>query len=630
MPARNFIYPTLLSISLLINLTGLCQVPYNLIDNRQHKYCEPCQQVIHEKPPEVLFGININANGDIYFSMANKQWFDKLFKSNSYGITTDLVSKDRYTCDKMPAKMISLPMGTMIQPVYKKDLVKNQEELSQGDIYVKIGTVPKNLKNKQLEANLVILNGNFICYYSNFVNIDRSVWQLLPMGLFTDSLLDGNLTNSKTDGDFFTYTKKIQLQIPFSKGSTVFNDDYMRGLSDSLDLLNYKIQKIEVRAYSSVEGPEKINMDLMNRRADAMIKALEKTQPGLHRIKILTAENWLEFFKEIEGTEFDNFRELSKLQIKQKLSDATVAKKIEPLLSKERKVLTTIYLDSKSPGMNLSESSILSEFQKAITEKDVQKARAIQKALVSEIIDKKLPLEYMGKLEVPASKEFSPLLNDREVYKYLLKATTEYEALEAFLSLKKIDPDNGRINYNICVLRFFMWQYGGDTLSKQSLMNEIKALSNQGINATLVKRMLINYHILKCEDQMRVFDYAGKDSSLNFIHTMYEGLKVNDEDIYSLAKYYAFYAHQEWAEEIIEPRIDKVDVSEDLVFYYVNLLFFQPSSYDSDEFYKAALNAINLNKKRFCDFFLPNDKGGASMQLLEYEEIKKLYCEECK
>lgn len=204
---------------------------------------------------------------------------------------------------------------------------------------------------------------------------------------------------------------------------------------------------------------------------------------------------------------------------------------MEPLLSRGRKVVTTIYLDSKSPVTNVSDSSILDEFKKAINAKQIQKARAIQKELVDRIVDTKLPLHYITKVEVPNSKEYSSVLNDREVYKYLLKATSEYEALEGFLSLRKIDPENGRINYNICVLRFFVWQYGGDSLSKKVLLKEINALPSQKINITLVKRMLINYHILKCEDQMRKFDYAGKDSSLNFIHTTYEGLKLDDEDI---------------------------------------------------------------------------------------------------
>jgi hypothetical protein len=56
---------------------------------------QACMQVIEAKPPEVLFGIRISNNGDVYFSMNNRQWFDKIFKNNSYGVTVDLISKDR-------------------------------------------------------------------------------------------------------------------------------------------------------------------------------------------------------------------------------------------------------------------------------------------------------------------------------------------------------------------------------------------------------------------------------------------------------------------------------------------------------------------------------------------------------
>jgi len=36
-----------------------------------------------------------------------------------------------------------------------------------------------------------------------------------------------------------------------------------------------------------------------------------------------------------------------------------------------------------------------------------------------------------------------------------------------------------------------MWQYGGDSISKKTLLDEINALASQGINKTLMKRMLI-------------------------------------------------------------------------------------------------------------------------------------------
>ena len=197
------------------------------------------------------------------------------------------------------------------------------------------------------------------------------------------------------------------------------------------------------------------------------------------------------------------------------------------------------------------------------------------------------------------------------------------------LEIKKLDPENGRVNYNICVLRFFMWQYASDTSSVKLIKQEIESLPKQGVSDLLVQRLQMNYYIMKCEDQMKAYDYKGKDSSLAHIRSVYDKIQPTDVEIYSLANFYSFYSNMEWAQEIIEPRISSIDVDEDLVFYYLNLLFYHPSMYDTKEFYQATLNAINLNVNRFCKFFKPSSSGGASMQLLEYPVIKKFWCAEC-
>lgn len=615
---------------LLLNCVCYSQLPYGLKNGiSSQPYCSRCQQTIAEKPPEVLFGIFIKSNGDVYFSMDNKEWFEKIFRLPTYGITVDIVSKERYKCNLSRNNETDFIRGQLLQPVYKPALIEGNEELRPGTMYVKIGKVPANLLNKELEGNLVILNGNMICYYTNFVNIDRSVWQLLPMGLFTDTLMQIAASGTNEEKESFTYSKKLQFSIPFQKNKITYNKDDIKPLYDSLKLTDYSIRKIEMRAYSSVEGSQKINEQLMEGRAQSLLSALKQYQPSMNRTTIINAENWLEFFRDIEGTKFNDLMGLSKLSIKQKLSDKALADEIEPLLAKQRKAVITLYLETTN-NFKTSTNTIIESFNKAIEQKNISLARVIQKELVDEINDNKIPLDYINKLEIPASKEFSSLLNDREVYRYLLKATSEYEALQNFLELKEIDPDNGKINYNICALRFFTWQFGNDSTVRTFLLNDIKTLASQGIDESLIKRMLINYHILKCDEYNLAFKYDEKDSALNFIRETYKMILLNDEDIYSLARYFTYYSQSDWAQEIIKPRIDQIDVSEDLVFYYLNLLFFDYAQYDSDDFHKAILNAINLNRQRYCNFFLPNDKGGASMQLLEYEMLKLLYCENCK
>ena len=622
----------LVIVLLFLNNQLFSQLPYNLIDGRTNTLCQYCQQQINSKPIEVLFGIQINANGDIFLSMDSKIWFNKIFKNNSYGVTIDLVPKDRYACRGDIKDGNSLPKGTMTAPIYKDEMVNASMDLVGDLIHTKVGKVPAKLKGKTLEGNLVILNGPYICYYTNFVNIDRNVWQLLPMGLFTDSLVNNNLSNddAKSTQDFFTYSKKVELSIPFDKNSSNFSSADLSKTYDSFSLSKFKLKKVDIRAYSSIEGGEKTNKILMQKRADTIIKALKKYNVNLKRINVITAENWLDFYTDIDTSKHKDLNNFSKIEIKQKLTDKALLAEVEPLLARERKAIVTLYLEEKSAEVEMQNDSIIAQFNEAINKKYIDKARSIQKEVVDRIFDNKLPLEYLGKLEVPKTKDFISLQNDKEVYKYLLRATSEYEALDNFIALKKIDSTNGRISYNICALKFFMWKYGNDSTIKKYLLKEINQLTKKGINKPLVTRMLINYQIMKSEDDMIKANYKGKDSALTIIRTIYNDIKLSDEDVYSIAKYFSYYSKQEWAMEIVAPRIGKLNASEDLVFYYLNLLFYKPNEYGSPDFNKATINSINLNKKRYCNFFLPNDKGGASMQLLDNEEIRNTYCAECK
>jgi hypothetical protein len=42
------------------------------------------------------------------------------------------------------------------------------------------------------------------------------------------------------------------------------------------------------------------------------------------------------------------------------------------------------------------------------------------------------------------------------------------------------------------------------------------------------------------------------------------------------------------------------------------------------------LNAINLNKVRFCKLFDPVEKDGLTFQLMENAFLRDTYCESCK
>ena len=103
------------------------------------------------------------------------------------------------------------------------------------------------------------------------------------------------------------------------------------------------------------------------------------------------------------------------------------------------------------------------------------------------------------------------------------------------------------------------------------LKKEIESLRKIGIHDNLVRRLLINYHIILSESHIRNRHYVEKDKAVQFNYESYKPLQLKDHDLVNLAKYFSYYSKFDWARRTLEPRIKSLNVSEDLVFYYLSL-----------------------------------------------------------
>ena len=621
------------ALMMLLVVSGLpvAAQTVKLVDGRNESFCRETKQLIETKPRDVLYGVHINAQGDVNFSMNNRAWFDKIFKNPQDGITVDLVLKDRYACKSTNYASHTLPKGRFMQPVFLNGLRKGIVDNGLDQIEIKIGMVPPELRGRlrDLEGNLVILKDGVICYYTFLVNIDRALWDLLPLGLHTDTVINTDKLLDTTVKEKILYTRKILVTVPFAKSKATFNKADLKPLYDSLHLTDFRIKKIDIRAYSSVEGSEQANHQLQQARARSMIQALQQYQTAGIKKDMIVAENWVEFNRDVQQTTFASYASLTREGVKAKLTDKTVAAQLEPVLAKHRKAVVTIYLDKKNGMETVAGENLASQFKTALAQNQVYKASLIQEEVYSRIADSRLPSSFADKLEIPQEKEFSILLSNRETYRYTLGLTDEWEALENFQLLFKLDSSNGRIRYNICALNFKFWQYDTAFLKPAQFLQDINALKRFQIDNALVQRMLINYHIITCEHSRYRRDYATRDRSLQFIISSYEQLPLSDVEVFSLAKYLSHNAHRNEAEKLVAKRVVSIDVNEDLLFYYLNLQFYKAVD-DYKVTYKSEIeNAISLNKARFCRFFNSINYGGASFQLLGNKSLWELHCEHC-
>jgi hypothetical protein len=613
----------------LFSGTSLFAQYQNIITYNLTVHDEPSIEFVNltrQWPEEARPGIEITDSGEIFFYMNNEEWYKRIFLPGT-SVTVDLVTSDQYDCQNYKGGYGF--KGTVIRPLPQEKFTANRRDSVPGQIRVRMGRVPLTLKDKDVEANFVIIYHNQVCCYLSYIHADAAAWDLLPMGLYTDSLVRvGHLKDSVVKNRF-TFEQKMEVSIPFAKNSDRYQGDALQRLFDSLHLAASDIQRVEIRAFASVEGSEGGNNLLMKGRANAIIAQLRKWQPGLQRVATITTENWLDFYQNVKNTRYSSFASLTRSDVRNKLLDPATSDSLEPVLAKERVVLVTLYYQHRTGFEKTSGRQLTTSLSKSIADKQIDQAREMQLEVFRRIADNRLPAAYLDKLEIPREKTYADLLNDQNLYKYWLKPSGGHATLEECRQLLRLDSGNARVAYNFCALSLLEWQLSPDSFDIGELSAQIKRLEGRGIPSPLVRRMMVNYHILLSARLDAKGLYAETEKSLQYIRDGYASVTLSDEDRFALAKYYTYYTKRKWAEELLMPRVDQPDVSEDLLFYYVNLEFYRPRQFSEAIFQKALLNCLLINRTRYCRFFTSAMKGGASFQLLQYFLFRELYCENC-
>ncbi|MFL5729755.1 MAG: M13-type metalloendopeptidase [Cytophagaceae bacterium] len=299
-------------------------VPANLYGIRNpgkeiDKFCSSCTKFMETLPKEVGYGLSVDPNNDVYFVFTDVDYFNKLFASPTDGLAVDIILRDQYSC-KGPTKTSGswLYRGYLPKPVYQAELKANKTVTKEGYVYVKLFKLPKQFLNKEIELNLILLKNKYFCWYNTFYNLESGHWGLLDMGMYMDTLSEQSLKEKSN-----VLGKRLNFEVPFAKDKAEYAAKDIKPLYDSLKLTNFDIKSISIRAYSSVEGTTERNLQLQQKRAESIVKALQTLQSvQLDSIKteIIVSENWVEFYEDIIDGKFSDMSGLSKDEIKLRLN----------------------------------------------------------------------------------------------------------------------------------------------------------------------------------------------------------------------------------------------------------------------------------------------------------------------
>jgi len=361
--------------------------------------CSYFEQAFRNKPKETSFVIK-REGSKLFFETNDEKWVKQLFKNPTDGISVDIVSKNRYECDR-PAES-SQVKGRLLAPIYTREIKKELKPFEKNSFRVEVGSIPISMLKEDLEFNILFLNENTLCKYYTIYNLASYPWDLLDMGVYLDSLTFKNEKIVSDADQAVTRYKSLRFVIPFEKNKSVYDASDIKPLYDSLRLTDFNIKTIDIKAYASVEGSTERNRELQQERGSSIASSLQTFQSPEIETNITTSENWVEFFNDISRTKYADLKSLSKNEIKGRLVGQT-SKDLESILEDHRKAVVTLELDRIDLYKDKSIEELITLFNTSIKGDQLEEATAIQNSLFEKVKEKNSP-DALKRLEVPNQK----------------------------------------------------------------------------------------------------------------------------------------------------------------------------------------------------------------------------------
>ncbi|MGL1888079.1 MAG: hypothetical protein OCD76_16305 [Reichenbachiella sp.] len=588
--------------------------------------CKDYNTLIKSFPDDIRYGVFIDGR-TIYFTFPSIEHFEQLFDKNSDGIAIDIIQNNQYSCDTKSNLSKKWPnRGYMLAPMYKKQLEENLKLDILKNVVVEYGSLPDQFNPNDIECNLLSLQKKALCDYSIISNMKFENWDLLETGLYWDTIPEKIGTS-----DFQFFYKTLEFTIPFEKDKIEYKEADIKPLYDSLKITGYQINEISIDAYSSIEGSIERNVTLQKGRAQSIINAFQAYQINEIETTISFNENWTQFAKDIKGTEFEYLLKYSKEKIRSELTkNKDFLNSLEPTLSKQRKGMIKLTLQKRISTYEDSPEQLKSTFQQSLSDQDLSQAIFLQQMIFNRIRSDKLPDEFINQLEIPKDSKYGPLFNNIILFDLERFNTDVLQTIKEFEFLETFTPNSSKIKYNLLALKIKSWSEG-NTLgyNRNSIAILLDEIDKSEISKSLLFRLKINYNLILIQYLTYEKKFNEKRKLVKELYYQYRNLNLSDTDVYNLAKFLVFYSEFKLAEEVLYSKVVSENVSEELLFYYLELTFAKEKPIKHSAYMKVIQKAIDLNQNRYCNLFLPKSQGGHTFQLLENDLLKQIYCENC-
>lgn len=564
-------------------------------------------------------------NNEIYFETDNVKLLKKIIREKKDGLSIDVLQEEQFICDN--ANIIdynNLNRGILLKPVYNKKLFKkNIAEIKENKYAFKsyLGTLPEDISDNY-ELNLVLIQNKSMCQSlaPSFITQTEGTYTK-KVDLLADTVLINSRFNYKPIADSIVLT----FRIPFENKKYNYKATDIEPFLQSLNEPAFIINDLSITAYSSIEGNDKENKFLQEKRANSIVKALEYRQTEDISTEIYTAYNTDDFTNDISKTKHAKMASMSVEEVQKYIRDNKLKKDLEPILQNHRYAEIKMEATYDISGNN-ELRYVVKEFAEAIGVSDKELALSIQKFAIQKILNGTYNVSILKEMATPNEFIYAGMEMNRLYMLFRYKKISSEDFVTQVAALNELSPNNEYIafNYLLNSINYSDNEYLINENNRiQSNIDQLyyTPLTKQTIDGLNVK---YQFKILNASDTLT----TDKKLKINCIEKIKEIVNIKEESMNNALKLAELFIENKdytFACESLEPWVMK-STNEKVLFTYLSLCSVDEWAIHSQKFTKAMTKASQVNKKKYCDLF---DGSKFSLRILENDVVKESYCKIC-
>lgn len=591
-------------------------VPHQLSTNTFNikKGPDDCYKVYNDMLNIVYsMGNSIDAEGkDIYYSYHDIARFQKIFKGKMDGMAVDVIEKSQFPCHKENVlDMNPVYDGVMLKPVYRDELLKNNQAESPFRLITKMGEIPPHLMDKTLDYSILLIKDGKLCMYLTPYEVDEAMYPLLPL---KPTLLDEKKVSFLKKGIIASQEIEYEFQTNNTEPETI----------PLVLKYKYPVSSVKIKSYSSVEGDSAKNAKLHFGRAESIkVDLSKKLKISNSSFNIDAKENWHKMAFQFEMLGLDSINKYSLAEQRVIVNKKELAIDWDELFYDQRKATATIfYLADLSNSTDSTNIPLLNLYTAILT----NKPQYINKALCH------LNFRDTSQALVVFEDEiFEVLLKEKKyvqnaaalfakVYRVDIEKATEF--LKTWVNRKDElnQQEKENLLYLYCLIGtelLKVWDLSSEMLSRVIAPQKMIEFVPQGISEDL--RFDSELTFIRYYGQINLGTKIGE--SFNFIESYIKQKNLTVEDKIQLALFYNYWTVSDRSNDLLIPEFQKGSLPEDGIFLLAQTMIINRirDPLTSEILKKAA----SMNQKRWCEWMKRR------FQILRNDEVKILYCENC-